>query len=94
MFTVLVVAHLLYAFAVRAHDLRRPRWLWSNPWLLSAVAAGICLQLIIVAWPAAHELFGTAPLSAREWALVALAGVVPTAIMLVPRPRRSRSRDG
>lgn len=92
MFTVLVVAHLLYAFAVRAHDLRRPRWLWSNPWLLFAVAAGICLQLAIVAWPAAHELFGTAPLAAHEWALVALAGVVPTAIMLAPR--RSRSRDG
>ena len=92
MFTVLVVAHLLYAFAVRAHDLRRPRWLWSNPWLLFAVAAGICLQLVIVAWPPAHELFGTAPLAAHEWALVVVAGIVPMAIMLVPRG--SRSPDG
>jgi Ca2+-transporting ATPase len=89
MFTVLVLAHLLYAFVVRAHDLRQPpRLLSSNKWLLFAVATGVFLQLLIVAWPAAHELFGTAPLSTREWALVFLAGVSPAGIMLAPRPSR------
>jgi Ca2+-transporting ATPase len=87
MFTVLVFAHLLYAFVVRAHDLHRPlRWLSSNGWLLFAVGTGIFLQLLIVALPWGHELFGTAPLTAREWVLVVLAGVIPAAIMLAPRP--------
>jgi Ca2+-transporting ATPase len=91
MFTVLVLAHLLYAFVVHGHDLRRPLWrLLSNGWLLFAVAAGISLQLLIVAWPAAHELFGTAPLTAREWVLVAIAGVIPAGIMLAPRPSTRR----
>lgn len=89
MFSVLVLAHLLYAFVVRTHDLHRPlRWLLSNGWLLFAVATGIFLQLLIVAWPAAHELFGTAPLTAREWVLVVLAGVIPAGIMLAPAARR------
>jgi Ca2+-transporting ATPase len=88
MFTVLVVAHLLYAFVVRAHDLRRPlSWLTSNGWLLFAVAAGIGLQVLIVAWPAAHELFGTAPLTLREWLLVAVGGIVPAGIMLITSRR-------
>jgi len=86
MFTVLVFAHLLYAFVVRRNDLRRPlQWVSSNGWLLFAVAAGISLQVLIVAWPAAHGLFGTAPLSAREWLLVVLAGVLPGGIMLALR---------
>ena len=93
MFTVLVFAHLLYAFVVRAHDLHRPlQWLSSNGWLLFAVATGISLQVLIVVWPAAHELFGTAPLTAREWMLVVLAAVIPVGIMLAPRPRTPSPR--
>jgi hypothetical protein len=52
---------------------------------LFAVAAGISLQILVVGWPAAHGLFGTAPLSAREWLLVVLAGVLPAGIMLALR---------
>jgi Ca2+-transporting ATPase len=93
MFTVLVFAHLLYAFVVRAHDLHRPlRWLSSNRWLLFAVGTGIFLQLLIVALPGAHELFGTAPLTAREWVLVVVAGFIPAAIMLAPRPQSASRR--
>jgi Ca2+-transporting ATPase len=93
MFTVLVFAHLLYAFVVRAHDLHRPlQWLSSNGWLVFAVATGISLQVLIVVWPAAHELFGTASLTAREWMLVVLAAVIPVGIMLAPRPRTPSPR--
>jgi Ca2+-transporting ATPase len=87
MFTVLVVAHLLYAFAAR---LPTRGWL-TNPWLLGAVASGILLQLLIVAWPAAHDVFGTASPSWREWVLAAGAGLLPTAIMLTVRRRPARS---
>jgi P-type Ca2+ transporter type 2C len=87
MFTVLVVAHLLYAFAAR---LPTRGWL-TNPWLLGAVASGILLQLAIVAWPAAHDVFGTASLSLREWVLAAVAGLLPTAIMLTMERWPARS---
>jgi hypothetical protein len=55
LFTVLVGAHVLYAYAVRLPT----RGLFSNRWLVGAVGIGIALQVAIVVWPAAHELLGT-----------------------------------
>ncbi len=81
MFTVLVVAHLLYAFAAR----RRGVALLGNRALLLAVGGGIALQLLVVALPAAHGLFGTATLTLREWALVAAGGVLPLPILWMMR---------
>ncbi len=87
MFTVLVVAHLLYAFVVRNPTARGAlASLASNPWLLAAVGAGIALQLVAVAWPPARAVFGTAPLSLREWALVVSGGVMPVVAMLALLP--------
>jgi P-type Ca2+ transporter type 2C len=83
MFTVLVVAHLLYGFTVRrpAHGTK------PNLWLAFAVGLGIGLQLLIIAWPAARSLFDMAPLSLREWLLVAAGGALPAAaIRFVPPP--------
>jgi Ca2+-transporting ATPase len=84
MFTVLVVAHLIYAFAARLPT----RGLFTNAWLVCAVLAGIVLQVSIVVWSAAQRVFGTVPLSVHEWALAAVAGVVPTAVMLATASRR------
>ena len=77
MFTVLVTAHLLYAFAAR----RPSRGVLANRWLLAAVAGGIALQFTVVAWPAAHDLFGTAHLTFREWLLVLGGGSLPAMLM-------------
>jgi Ca2+-transporting ATPase len=76
MFTVLVVAHLLYAFATRLPSRR------LNRWLIVAVVGGLALQALVVLWPAAHPLFGTASLSPREWLLVIVGGTVPLLGML------------
>jgi Ca2+-transporting ATPase len=89
MFTALVVAQLIYAFAARLPT----RGAWSNPWLVGAVAGGILLQVSIVTWPAAHDVFGTAHLSSGEWALAGAAGVLPTALMLAGARRRTPRRD-
>ena len=89
MFTVLVVAHLLYAFAVR-----RGAATFSNRWLLAAVGMGIALQLLVLTVPAAHSLFGTAPLSLREWALVAAGWIAPVATMLLLLPDRAVASTG
>jgi Ca2+-transporting ATPase len=90
MFTVLATSQLLYAFA-----LRRPhgtgvrqetafvaaRRMLANPWLLVGVGAGIALQVLIVAWEPARELFGAAWLTAREWGLVAAAAAAPALVV-------------
>lgn len=93
MFSVLMTAHLLYAFAVRGPDGRGPilRGITANPWLMVAVCLGIGLQLLVVLLPQAHGLFGTAPLSLREWMLVAGAGVAPVAGMAAIRAGARRA---
>jgi Ca2+-transporting ATPase len=73
MFSVLMTAHLLYAFAVRAQSRSAAR----NGWLVIAVLGGIALQAVIVAAPVFQGIFGTAPLSVREWMLVAALGCLP-----------------
>ncbi len=95
MFSVLMTGHLLYAFVAR----RPNRGVFSNPWLLLGVAGGILLQLMIVLWPAARPLFGTAHLTLREWVLVAAAGTLPVVAMVAlpftseAATRFSRSSD-
>jgi len=84
MFTVLVVAHLAYAFVVRG----RGMGLLSNPWLVAAVLTGIGLQAGIVAWEPARELFRIDALGARDWAAVVVLGVLPAAGMMALRRRR------
>jgi P-type Ca2+ transporter type 2C len=96
MFTALVVAQLLYAFVVR----RGSGGPLANRWLLLAVGAAFAAQLLIVVWPAAHQLFGTVALTAQEWLVVAVAGIVPALLLgllsLLPSltrpfpPRRDR----
>jgi Ca2+-transporting ATPase len=81
MFTVLVTAHLLYAFAARQPS----RGILANRWLLAAVAGGVLLQLIVVAWPAAHQVFGTAHFTLREWLLVLAGGSLPVLLMSLRR---------
>ena len=91
MFSVLVVAHLLYAFVVRPRDPRGPlQRLTGNRALLLSVGLGIALQLLILAWPPARRLFDTAPLSPREWGLVVILGTVPAALMLLAQTLKRR----
>ncbi len=84
MFTVLVVAHLLYAFAARMPTLA------FNAWVAGAVAGGLALQVLAVLWPPAHPLFDTVRLHPREWLLVAVAGILPVAVMTGPGLARRR----
>jgi hypothetical protein len=90
MFTVLVGAHLLYAFVARRPDpatapttgARHPRPV-SNHWLAGAVGSGMALQALVVTWPPARVLFDTTGLDLRAWALAGLLAVAPAALMLL-----------
>ncbi|MDP9242001.1 MAG: cation-translocating P-type ATPase C-terminal domain-containing protein, partial [Actinomycetota bacterium] len=93
MFTVLVVAHLMYAFVVRSPGRRPFGRFTGNVALILAVAFGIGLQILIVAWPPAQRLFSTAPLSLRTWTLVAALGLAPIMVMLVTRLAAQRTTE-
>lgn len=90
MFTVLVVSHLLYAFAVY---LDRPgrapvplRALLAARGLLIAVGSGIILQLAVVAVSLLHDVFGTTSMTPSEWLVCLSVGLVaPIGIWLASR---------
>ena len=85
MFTVLVLAHLLYAFVVHLdRPGERPAPLGAlleARGLLVAVGLGVALQLSIVALPAAGDVFDTTSLSVGGWILCIVAGVIPPLVM-------------
>ncbi|MGH2680015.1 MAG: cation-translocating P-type ATPase [Actinomycetota bacterium] len=90
MFTVLVLSHLLYGFAVhldRSGGTPAPiRSLLAARGLLIAVGGGIVLQLAVVAVPFLHDVFDTTALSATAWVLcVAASLVAPVGILLASR---------
>jgi magnesium-transporting ATPase (P-type) len=100
MFTVLVLSHLLYAFAVH---LDRPsgtpaplRSLLAARGVLIAVGTGIVLQVAVVAFPVFHDVFDTTSLSGIGWlvclsaAVVAPVGILLTSRIVGPDPRRSQ----
>jgi magnesium-transporting ATPase (P-type) len=100
MFTVLVLSHLLYAFAVY---LDRPggtpaplRSLLAARGLLIAVGTGIILQAAVVALPLFHDVFDSTSLTVAGWllclsaAVVAPIGILLSSRMAPPDPRRSR----
>ena len=97
MFTVLVLSHLLYAFAVH---LDRPagtpapiRSILAARGLLIAVGGGVVLQLSVVAAPFLHEVFDTTSLTASGWFLCLSAALVaPIGILLVDRARTRTAR--
>jgi magnesium-transporting ATPase (P-type) len=92
MFTVLVLSHLLYAFAVH---LDRPggtsvplRSLLAARGVLIAVGTGIVLQVAVVALPLLHDVFDTTSLTGAGWVLCLSAAVVaPIGILLAGRAR-------
>jgi len=86
MFCTLVTTHLLYAFVVRggAGGRERPmlRDLGTNLALVAGIGTGVLLQIAIVAWPAAREVFGTTSLPTSGWALVAASAGLSLLTML------------
>jgi len=44
--------------------------IWSNKWLLLAMAAGISLQLVVLYTPFIRSFFNVLPLSLIHWAIL------------------------
>jgi magnesium-transporting ATPase (P-type) len=68
-FTVLVLAQLFNCFNSRSDRVSAFRGLFGNRWLWGAIALSLLLQVLVVHVPLLNRAFGTAPLSAGDWAL-------------------------
>jgi P-type Ca2+ transporter type 2C len=93
-FSALVIAELLRAFGARSEV--RTVWqigLLSNRQLCVIVAASCVLQLALHHLPALQQLFGTAPVSLRQWSAWLVLGAVPLLVLelrkVLPYARRA-----
>jgi magnesium-transporting ATPase (P-type) len=77
-FTALVLAQLFNTFNARSDTETIWGRIFSNWWLLAAIAVSIGLQVAVVYLPFLNDAFGTAPLSLADWLLA--AGLASTVI--------------
>ena len=76
-FTVLVFTSLFTCFTARSDTTSAFANLFANPWLWSAVALSLLLQVAVVHVPFLNIAFGTAPLAFDQWLVcAAMASVV------------------
>ena len=76
-FTVLVFTSLFTCFTARSDTTSAFANLFANPWLWSAVALSLLLQVAVVHVPFLNIAFGTAPLAVDQWLVcAAMASVV------------------
>lgn len=76
-FTALLLAQLGHVFAIRSdHHFIFRKGVFSNGLLLGAILFTFLLQLVIIYWPVANNIFKTQPLSMAELGLCVAAAVV------------------
>ena len=76
-FTLLVFTSLFTCFTARSDTTSVFASLFGNPWLWSAIAPSLLLQVAVVHVPVLNIAFGTAPLALDQWLVcAAMASVV------------------
>jgi magnesium-transporting ATPase (P-type) len=93
--TTVVLFQILYLLDCRSFE--RPFFqagLWSNPWLYAGIGVVLGLQFVFVYAPFMHVVFGSAPLSAREWGEALLAAAPILIVMAVEKRWRRRAEPG
>jgi len=90
--TALALFQVFYLVTCRTltEPVRRIGW-WSNPWLFVGIGALLLLQAGFVYVPFMQDLFRTAPLSASQWGIAALAGAVIVPVVTLEKWLRRRS---
>jgi Ca2+-transporting ATPase len=94
-FTTLIMFQMFNAFNCRTStESVLSSHLWSNKYLISAIVFSISLQCCIVYFSFANRLFGTVPLTAKDWLIILLISstVVPFVESTKLLRRRSASR--
>jgi Ca2+-transporting ATPase len=89
-FCVMAYMQLFYSFSCRSlRDTMPEVGLFTNPYLLGAIAASSVIQFFLVIMPASRVVFEIKPDVLSEWPLIAIAALVPvTTIEITKLVRR------
>jgi Ca2+-transporting ATPase len=66
-FTTLMLFQIFNVVNARSDERSAFRRLFTNPWLWTAIAASVALQVAVVHAPFLQRAFGTASLGATDW---------------------------
>ena len=91
-FMTLALAQLLFSFGCRSFRYTLPQLgLFTNRWLLAAIALSALLQVLVVTVPALQPLFKVTPVAAgSQWLMIGLLAAAPVTIMELAKLVRAR----
>lgn len=92
-FATLVMAQLIHVFDCRSEHSVFHRNPFENMYLVWAVLSSLALVLVVIYWEAMQPIFKTVPLSFRDWALILVAGGVPTFVAGIGGALRNKALD-
>jgi Ca2+-transporting ATPase len=86
-FITLALAQLLFSFGCRSFRYTLPQLgVFTNRWLLAAIAASAVLQVLVVTVPFLQPFFQVSPVSfAWEWVMIALLALMPVTVVEVTK---------
>ncbi|MCL1790384.1 MAG: cation-translocating P-type ATPase [Peptococcaceae bacterium] len=94
-FTTLVMAQLCHVFECRSENKGIFEInLFSNLWLVSAVAVSFAMQIAVLYHPFLQEAFKTSALGSWQWVLILIASAGPTLVYGVYRLIRNSASSG
>jgi Ca2+-transporting ATPase len=77
-FAIMAFSQLGFSMACRSFKLTVPELgLFSNPYLLAAIATSALLQVAVITLPAARPIFESSPFGPRQWGLVVGLSLIP-----------------
>ena len=92
-FCVLVYAELFRALAARSQSFTLGQLgLFTNPYLLLAIAASGMLQLSVAVFPFTQRVFAVPSHSGFEWAAIVILALVPVSILEIGKLTLSRTK--
>ena len=91
-FVTLALAQLMFSFGCRSFRYTLPQLgVFTNPWLLGAIAVSALLQLAVVTVRFLQPLFKVAPVAAGwEWVMIAALALTPVTVIELTKLVRAR----
>ncbi|MFO0909933.1 MAG: cation-translocating P-type ATPase [Isosphaeraceae bacterium] len=91
--SVLAFAQLFYSFSCRSQRYTLPQLgVFTNPYLLGAIATSALLQVSITTWPVARSVFNVMAHEPQEWLLVLGLALTPVTLIELGKLVRSALR--
>ena len=91
-FVTLALAQLMFSFGCRSFRYTLPQLgVFTNRWLLAAIAFSALLQVLVVTIPALRPLFKVTPLtSVSQWLMIGVLAAAPVTVIEVAKLVRAR----